>query len=612
MYRLDAGVQMMTRDGVILTADLYRPAEDGRWPVLLHRTPYDRTDPFQHSGIVADPAWLARQGFAVLVQGTHGRFGSGGEFDFITQEYNDSYDVIDWAAAQPWSDGSVGMYGSSYLGITVLQAVAARNPHLKAAVAMVGTVDMGHTARPGGLFELGFLTTYALRMLDHTPLSAAEQEHVLKLLAEAFGDLRATVSKLPLTGIAPLDDSRTVPFWAEWLRSPHDGFWNRPSLLTEPEAVTIPFLQICGYRDFLSPTQIRLAARLADNEQASLIAGPWTHMGIYTAFGEVGARVLPNAAAGVPTWSPVLAAFFDRHLRGGDGSAYPAAAPYLPGPRRVAYFVGGSNTWAHAPAWPPAATVEEWALSSGGDARTADGDGRLTRTGGHGATAASDTFSVDPHDPFPTHGGAIVITGPPAVVQGGIQDQQDQRAVDVRSDLLVYTSAPLTEDVTIAGQPELVAFVTSTAPDADVCVTLVDVEPDGFAINVSEGAQRARYRNGGDSDWLDPEEPSRVPVTLHDVAHRFGRGHRIRVQIAGFSFPRYSRNPHTRTVPEFGTLDEAVAARHTVHHGETAPSSLRLPVLGAVSKATERRHGQAMDAFLQHPRKVEAGAADPG
>ena len=156
MYRprIDAGLQMTTRDGVTLTGDLYRPAEDGCWPVLLHRTPYDRTDPFQVSGIVADPVWLARQGFAVLVQDTRGRFGSGGEFDFVSQELNDSYDVIDWAAAQPWSDGNIGMYGSSYLGMTVLQAVAARNPHLKAAVAMVGTVDMAHTARPGGLFEL--------------------------------------------------------------------------------------------------------------------------------------------------------------------------------------------------------------------------------------------------------------------------------------------------------------------------------------------------------------------------------------------------------------------------------------------------------------------------
>ncbi len=135
--------------------------------------------------------------------------------------------------------------------------------------------------------------------------------------------------------------------------------------------------------------------------------------------------------------------------------------------------------------------------------------------------------------------------------------------------------------MTIAGQPELVTFLTSSAPDADVCVTLVDVEPDGFARNVADGAQRARYRDGGDTDWLDAEEPSRVTVTLHDVAHRFGVGHRIRVQIAGFDFPRFSRNLHTRTVPEFGTLDEAVSAQHTVHHHPAAPSTLRLPVLAA-------------------------------
>ncbi|GAA1030694.1 MULTISPECIES: CocE/NonD family hydrolase [Amycolatopsis] len=565
--RIDAGVEMKTRDGVTLVGDLYRPAADGRWPVLLHRTPYDRTGVFRVSGLVADPVWLARQGFAVLVQDSRGRFGSGGEFDFITQEYNDSSDAIDWAAEQSWSDGNVGIYGSSYLGMTVLQAVAARNPRLKAAVGMIGTADMRHTARPGGLFELGFLTLYALGMaqegLDHTTLSATDQERVRELLDEAFADRPAAVSQLPLTSVAPLDDSRVAPFWSDWLRSPHDPFWDRPTLLTEPERADIPFLQISGYRDFTSPTQFRLANRLSGNENASLIAGPWTHAGTYSAFGDVGARVLPNAAAGVPTWSPVLAAFFDRHLRGGDSSDYPAAEPYLAG--RVSYFVGGSNTWAHASAWPPASTVEEWALSTGG---------LLSREDGHGAA----TFTADPRDPFPTHGGVIAFEGDPAAAPGGIQDQ---RAVDGREDVLLYTSAPLSEDVTIAGQAELIAYVTSTAPDADICVTLVDVEPDGFALNVAEGAQRARYRNGGDTDWLAAEEPSRVTVSLHDVAHRFGRGHRIRVQIAGFSFPRFSRNLHTRTVPEFGTLDEAVVAQHTLHHNESYPSALRLPVLGA-------------------------------
>lgn len=127
------------------------------------------------------------------------------------------------------------------------------------------------------------------------------------------------MSQLPLTGLAPLDDCRIAPFWTDWLRSPHDPFWDRPTLLTEPERVEIP------YQEFTSPSQFRLAARLSGNEKASLIAGPWTHAGIYSAFGDVGARVLPNAAAGVPTWSPVLAAFFDRHLRGGGDSAYPSA-----------------------------------------------------------------------------------------------------------------------------------------------------------------------------------------------------------------------------------------------------------------------------------------------
>jgi uncharacterized protein len=578
--RIDADVTMTTRDGVTLGGDLYRPSGEGPWPVLLHRTPYDRRDPFRLSGIVADPLWLARQGFAVYVQDSRGRFGSGGTFDFITQEYDDSYDVIDWAAAQPWSNGRIGIYGSSYLGMTVLQAVAARHPGLAAAAALVATADMAHTARPGGVFELGFLTTYglgiALESLDHSGLADAEQSQVRKQIQEAFADRGATLARLPLTEIAPLDDERVAPFWRDWLRSPNDPFWDRPTLLTEPEKIDIPFLQVSGYHDFTSPTQFRLATALADNARARFVGGPWTHMGTYSALGDVGARVLPDAGAGVPTWGPVLAAFFDRHLRDGRGN-HPIADRYLSDRGRVAYFVGGANTWAHASAWPPAAGTQDWALSSGGDARSAGGDGVLTSTRQY-TGAASDTFTADPRDAFPTHGGAVLIEGQPSLSPGGIQDQ---RAVDGRHDLLVYTSAPLEQEVTIAGAPELVAFVTSTAPDADVCVTLVDLEPDGFAVNVAEGAQRARYRDGGDEDWLDPSEPARVTVALNDVAHRFRRGHRLRVQIAGFNFPRFSRNLHTRTVPELGTLDEAVPAQHTVHHSAQAPSALRLPVIDA-------------------------------
>lgn len=209
-------------------------------------------------------------------------------------------------------------------------------------------------------------------------------------------------------------------------------------------------------------------------------------------------------------------------------------------------------------------------LASGGDARSAAGDGRLIPSAGAPPTDRSDTFRVAPRDPFPTCGDGL---GLPFQGPDGIQDQ---RTVDGRPDVLVYTSSALDSVVTIVGSQELVLYLDSSAPDADVCAKIIDVEPGGFACNVTEGAQRARYRAGGTTDWLPPGTSQELRVSLHDTAHTFRPGHRIRVMISGANFPRCSRNLHTKTVPELGTLDEAVTADLTVHHSQQFPSRIVL------------------------------------
>jgi hypothetical protein len=240
----------------------------------------------------------------------------------------------------------------------------------------------------------------------------------------------------------------------------------------------------------------------------------------------------------------------------------------------VRYYVEGENRWASAPSWPPKGAVKEWHLASGGDARSARGKGRLLNPGDSPTGPDSDHFEADPHQPFPSCGGAMLIP------EEGGDGIQDQRQVEQRDDVLVYTSELLTRPVRIAGPPQLALQFSSTAPDADVCVKLVDVEPDGFAYNVSEGCQRTRYRHGGKNDWLAPGKVEEVVVKLHDTAHVFKPGHRIRVMIAGASFPRLSRNLHTKTVPELGTLAEAVVATHIVHHDRAHLSCLRLNEVG--------------------------------
>lgn len=571
---IDGAVEMTTRDGVTLVADVYRPAADGRRPTLLHRTPYDRTDPTLVSAIVADPLWLARQGFAVVVQDVRGRFGSGGDLDFAHQELEDGHDAVEWAAAQPWSDGAVGVYGSSYHAIAAYQTVAARPPHLRAALTMIGAADLAPTVRPGGTLELGFLTLYALAQSLHAvrriDVDEEERADLTGRIVAALSAPATTVGTLPLTDLDVLSDPRIAPYWAQWLRhEPGDRYWDRPTVAADPGRVGVPLLQVAAYRDFMAPTMFALAAALAGDDRHRLVAGPWAHGGVYT--GHTGARALPGTPGGVGTWGPLIAAWFDVHLRGGTGAAYPAAARWLGGDP-VRYHVGGDNRWASAATWPPPGAETAWQLGSVHDARSAAGDGYLHPAAGapgrpgaearpaHGPGAGADRVRADPHDPFPTCGGAF-----PAAALGpdGIQDQ---RAVDHRPDVLVYTSPPLREPVTVAGAPRLRLRLSSTAPDADVCVTLVDVEPDGFALPVAEGALRTRYRLGGTRDWLTPGVPVVLEVALHDTAHAFGAGHRIRVHVAGACYPRRSRNLHTTTVPELGVLAEAVVAEHTVHH----------------------------------------------
>ncbi len=553
---VDVDSPMTTRDGVTLRADVYRPADGSPVPALLHRTPYDRTDPASVSALVADPVRLARHGYAVVVQDVRGRFGSDGDLRFFHQEQDDGHDAVEWAAAQPWCDGRVGIYGSSYHAMSAYQAVAARPPHLRAAVAMVGATDLAVTTHPGGLFELGFLTLYGLgqsaeaisRMDLPTPQKVLLMTHVAAALADPLG----TVSILPLEDVPVL---REFGFWTEWL----DGV-DGPPTLRDASAPEIPLLQVVGVRDVMAPTMLELAGRLPADGRHRTIIGPWAHGGTYT--GHVGARTAPGAPGGVGTWGPVIAGWFDRHLRGREATtAGPLTRRLLGAPDGdpVTCYLPGEG-WRELPSWPPPGRACTLHLTAGCGLAAEPGP------------AGERRYASDPADPFPTCGG---VTAAAALGPDGIQDR---RALDGRTDVLRYSSDALDAPLTVAGPVTVVVHLASTAEDVDVCVTLVDVEPDGFAAGVAEGALRTRHRDGSDTAWLEPGVTTELRVSLHDAAHTFRAGHLIRVEIAGANFPRLSRNLHTRTVPEHGSLADAVVAQQEVRHGAAHPTRIELHV----------------------------------
>lgn len=570
---VEIGVEMKTRDGVRLVADVYRPAGEDRWPVIIQRNPYDRADAGMGSMVIVDPTWLARQGFAVIVQDTRGRGGSDGEWEGFHQDVDDGYDCVQWAAAQPWSNGVVGMYGSSGMGITTYKALAARPPSLRAAATFVSAPDLD-VRSPGGPFEISFMSWYALMMglelARRVPDPAVAADLTQRILAR-MAAVTETWETLPLTSIDGISDAETARHWQAWVGTEPGDPKARPgaSLSKDPSLGDVALLQVGGYRDFIGPGMFELAEAQRDNPKHRFIVGPWAHRGVYS--GATGARELPDTSspAGPLGWGPLLAAWFDIHLRGGDGSAFPLGLAWLSGDP-IRYYIEGQNTWASAPSWPPAGVRREWRLTSDGDARSSAGNGRVVAPGGPAGGDGSDTFRADPRDPFPTCGGGL---GLPMQGPDGIQDQ---RTVDDRPDVLVYTSEPLESPVTITGAQAVAMHLETSAVDADIHVTLVDVEPGGFAYNVSEGALRARYREGGTKSWLVPGTPTEIKVRLHDTAHTFQPRHRIRIMVAGANFPRFSRNLHTKTVPELGILGESVAAEHTIHHGGGHPSRLIL------------------------------------
>jgi putative CocE/NonD family hydrolase len=556
---VDVDVAVIMRDGAVLRADVHRPAAGGPFPALVHRSAYGKQNAPMVSGLVADPKVLAAAGFAVVVQDVRGRFASEGEWAPFVHEMDDGYDTVEWAASQPWCTGEVGCYGSSYMGITTHLAVAAKPPHLRAAAVLVASRDPNDgLLRTGGAFEQGFLTRWALNnaadtvsRLDLDPTDAAD---LASCAALAASDPWSVIADLPVRDAELL--AAVAPYWREWIdRPPGDGHWARTWGL--PAQVGVPLLSVVGFRDWMQPSMLGLFERIQDGRHR-LVAGPWTHLSAYG--GPTGERDWTAAAPGGPAaFGPLLLAWFSRWMGAAGAHGSRGREPQEPA---VRYFATGVDRWMDARRWPPPG--RDLVLWLG------DGDRLEPDAGG---PEGQRTFSYDPADPVPTAGGMICQPdiGPDGVV--------DQRSVEARADVVVSTTPPLDAAVAVAGPSRAELWITTSAEDTDVMVKLVDVEPDGYAANVTEGVLRARYRNGGPRDWLVPGRATMVTVKLADVAHTFLTGHRIRLDVTSSNYPRLSRNLNTRILPEAGTLADAVVADQAVLHGGRHASRLVLHIV---------------------------------
>jgi hypothetical protein len=573
---VERDIRVQMRDGVRLATDVYRPKRDGPWPVLLERTPYGKSFAWFTAGLIVNPLVAVERGYAVVVQDTRGRSGSQGPFEPFLHEADDGYDTVEWAASQPWSDGAVGVFGSSYLGVTALQAALAAPPHLKAGVSyLTGANYHNGWTYSGGAFELSFnlwwTSFLAWDTFARARLRPKEREATLAALAEVASDWETAARHLPLAELPAF--KKVAPYWREWLEHPsYDAFWKRVDQTAKAGGLKVPLLQVAGWFDNFARGHFDLLAAMQSirgraKGRSRLVIGPWDHEAYLSVRPtSSGSREFgPAAVGGVTLMSDLVLGWFDQWLKDEDSCAASDAAP-------VRYFVMGENRWAGALTWPPKHKPTAWYLRSAGAANSRLGDGALSP--GEPGPDPPDSFLYDPADPVPSIGGRTLapIFGP-----GGIQDQSD---VELRDDVLVYTSPMLTAPVSIAGPVTAVLHVSSSAVDTDVTAKLVDVEPDGFCANVAEGIIRARYREGFNREVLLAQgEPTELTVDLWHVAHTFLPGHAIRLEVSSSSFPRWDRNLNCATSPGRAGPDELQVAVQQVHHDPAHPSRLVLPVV---------------------------------
>jgi putative CocE/NonD family hydrolase len=549
-------VPVPMRDGVELRADVYYPGP-GRWPVLVQRTPYGKTR-WIGSFVGLNPVELAARGYAVVVQDVRGRGDSPGEH-YPFDEADDGYDTIAWAAEQPWSNGRVGGYGSSYMAASQMQEAVAAPPAL-AVICPVQAPDDYFEGRSywGGAFEFGSMVSVALGAqaggtLDRLP--AQDAARLLPLIGPTLDTLASSTPTFPLgawlgDGIEALRE--LTPWFFDWLAHPDDdAFWRRINVSSRHSSVTVPALHITGWYDSFCAGAIRNytglrsnAATEAAREGQHLVVGPWAHYsqaGIHSARvsgGYFGAGAALNLLAEQMNW-------LDEHLQ-------PGATPSTERPR-VRYFVMGENQWRSATDWPPPGTrpLELVLTRDGGLAEESEGEQSMS------------AFDYNPGDPVPTLGGAHLIGAP------NPPGPADQTPVEARPDVLSYTSDVLPADLRVVGWVRVRLRVTSSAPCTDFTAKLVDVHADGTPMSVCDGIRRAS---------LPSDEPTTVVIELGATAMNFRAGHRVRLDVSSSNFPRFDPNPNTGRAA-FDEVAPVIAHQRIVHGGSDSPSSLMLPVL---------------------------------
>ena len=573
--KFESDVPLMLRDGTITYADVFRPDGPGKVPALLLRTPYDKSVPMIKASQI-DSIKAAMAGYAVVIQDVRGRYSSDGEFYPFVNEIEDGYDSVEWVASQSWCTGKVGMFGNSYMGAT--QWLAAKsNPPSLAAIAPGITASDYHEGWTwhGGAFSLGFNLSWTLGSLvasnwDHLATRLYLSPKQLDLLIDQKDDLTTSFEHLPLRELADFEGD-LAPYYYDWLDHPeYDDYWKRISIEESHSEITVPALNIGGWYDvFLGGTisnfgrMTEVAATQEARSGQRLIIGPWVHGSQPSSIsGEFNFGT--RASADDLDLQGIQLRFFDYWLKGDDKG--------VSDEKPVRIFVMGENVWRDEESWPLARAEEtRYFLHSEGRANSPSGDGLLSVEPPNDEPA--DVYVYNPIDPVPTHGGPLC--GDLGFLPPGVYDQA---AIEARPDVLVYTTPALERATEVTGPVVVTLYASSSALDTDFTAKLVDVRPDGYVRNLTEGIIRARYRDPrGPASLLEPDRVYEYTIDLWATSNLFRKGHRMRLEVSSSNFPRFDRNANTGEA--IGSDDEVFPALQSVYHTAQHPSHITLPIL---------------------------------
>ncbi len=550
---LRSNVKTPMRDGVELSSDLYLPKASGKFPTVLHRTPYGNNTDAE----VEKARMFANQGYVYVTQDTRGRWDSDGNHYPFHHDGPDGFDTQEWIGGQEWSNGKIGMTGSSYGGLVQLLSAPYRSQYLTCIAPRVICADFfGGLVYPGGALMLNVAMTWGMRTNGRTAQNISYHNWT-----EAFRGLP----------IRELDEvvGRNLPFWKDWIdHSQYDEYWNEIDVEDKWGEFAVPALNMGGWFDlYANDTFTNFTGQLSEGgsketRQSRIIVGPWPHnLSQSRKTGEIdfGAQSLVDLEGLELRW-------FDYWLKGIDNGIMDEPP--------VRLFIMGINEWRDENEWPLARTDwQEWYLHSDGRANSVRGDGTLSKE--PPGEEKADHFIYDPNYPVQTVGGNNCCT--PDIVPWG---PYDQRAVEMRGDVLCFTSSPFEQDTEITGPIKLILYAETDGPDTDWTAKVVDVSTSGYAMNLCDGILRARFRESRtDPKPLIANQVYEYEIEVGVTGNVFRKGHSLRLEVSSSNFPRFDRNLNTGNI--YGKDTEMRTARQVVHHNREYPSRLILPLIPA-------------------------------